>query len=76
MSVTDDTELTPLTPESGVPPANGMPGEGEANDAYKNGAESLFLIQPKSEGTRNGAMAGFMGGRCMAADVLVTEQLP
>jgi hypothetical protein len=24
-------ELTPLTPENGVPPANGMPGEGEAN---------------------------------------------
>ena len=68
-----------VTLESGVPPQPmECPDEkqGEANDAYKNGAESLFLIQPKSEGTRNGAMAGLMGGRCMAADVLVTEQLP
>jgi hypothetical protein len=66
MSVTDDTELTPLTPENGVPPANGMPGEGEANDA-NNGAESLLLIRPKSVGTRNGAIVGVVGGRCMEA---------
>jgi hypothetical protein len=69
MSVTDDTELTPLTPENGVPPANGIPGEGEANDA-NNGAETTKVRGGRCMEARRAGDGGTIGTILTAARFL------
>jgi hypothetical protein len=71
MSVTDNTaELTPLTHENGVPPANGMPGEGEANDA-NNGGEKTKVRGGHRMEARHAGDGGTIGTILTAARFLL-----